>query len=279
MGLNLMYITNQPEVARIAEAAGVQRIFVDMEYIGKDARQAGMDTVKNHHTIADVRAIKNAVTNAQVMCRVNPIHPATDAYGSSEEEINGAIEAGADILMLPFFKTAEEVREFVRLVDGRVRTLLLFETPEAVENLDEILDVPGIDEVFIGLNDLSLGYGLHFMFALLADGTVEKICRRFAERNLPYGFGGIASLGHGLLPSEYVIREHYRLNSTCVILSRSFCDVQEMESLDEIRDVFHRGIHDIHALEQECADRIGDAAYFEQNRQEVVRRVGLVGAV
>lgn len=49
--LNLMYITNDPAVARIAEDSGVDRIWVDMEFIGKSARQGGMDTVQLHHTI------------------------------------------------------------------------------------------------------------------------------------------------------------------------------------------------------------------------------------
>ena len=44
MALKLMYITNRPEVAQIAESAGVDRIFVDLEYIGKAQRQGGMDT-------------------------------------------------------------------------------------------------------------------------------------------------------------------------------------------------------------------------------------------
>ena len=35
MPLKLMYITNDPSVAKIAESAGVDRIFVDMEYIMK----------------------------------------------------------------------------------------------------------------------------------------------------------------------------------------------------------------------------------------------------
>ena len=42
MPLKLMYITNSEDVAHIAEEAGVDRIFVDMEYIGKN-RQAGWD--------------------------------------------------------------------------------------------------------------------------------------------------------------------------------------------------------------------------------------------
>ena len=102
MALKLMYITNRPEIARIVENAGVDRIFVDMEYIGKDIRQGGMDTVQSHHTVADIRAIASAVTKAQVMVRVNPIHEASESYISSAEEIDAAIEAGADILMLPF---------------------------------------------------------------------------------------------------------------------------------------------------------------------------------
>lgn len=51
MALKLMYITNNPKVAKIAEEAGVDRIFVDMEYIGKAKRQGGMDTVQSHHTV------------------------------------------------------------------------------------------------------------------------------------------------------------------------------------------------------------------------------------
>ena len=55
MSLKLMYITNQPEIAQIAESAGVDRIFVDLEYIGKSDRQGGMGTVQSRHTIDDVK--------------------------------------------------------------------------------------------------------------------------------------------------------------------------------------------------------------------------------
>ena len=36
MALNLMYITNNPEVALIAEETGVDRIMIDLEIIGKE---------------------------------------------------------------------------------------------------------------------------------------------------------------------------------------------------------------------------------------------------
>lgn len=68
------------------------------------------------------------------------------------------IDNGADILMLPYFKNERDVEKFLRMVNGRTRTIPLVETPEAVDSIDKILKMDGIDEIFIGLNDLSLGY-------------------------------------------------------------------------------------------------------------------------
>ena len=270
MALTMMYITNNPAVARMAEEAGVDRIWVDLEYIGKAKRQGGMDTVQSHHTIEDIKVIRGAIRRAELLVRVNPIHEATADYGDSRSEIEAAIAAGADRLMLPYFKTAAEVESFLRLVDGRVKNVLLLETPEAVAAIDEILRLPGIDEIHIGLNDLSLGYGMKFMFQLLADGTVERLCLKFREAGLPYGFGGIASPGKGLLPAERIIREHYRLGSTRVILSRSFCNTEKIRDLDEVRRVFENGMREIRALEAECEEH---ASYFWDNRREAERAI------
>jgi hypothetical protein len=271
-----MYITNDPAVAKIAEASGVDRIFIDMEYIGKGDRQGGMDTVQSHHTPADIARVKAAVSKAKLMVRVNPIHNATADYGSSKEEIDAAIEAGADILMLPYFKTPEEVAEFVRLVDGRAVTLPLVETPEAAERIHEILAVEGIDEIYVGLNDLSLGYGMNFMFRLLADGTVERLCNAFRDKGIPYGFGGIAAIGQGLLPAERVIAEHYRLGSECVILSRSFCNAAG-KSIEEIQSVFEPGVAAIRDRETECGTMTAEG--FEENRLAVVDAVDKICAI
>ncbi len=276
--LNLMYITNDPAVARIAEANGVDRIWVDMEFIGKSARQGGMDTVQLHHTVDDIRAIRAAVSKAEVLVRVNPIHEATADYGDSAWEIPAAIDAGADVVMLPFFKTADEVKTFLDLVGGRAKTMLLVETPEAAERIDEILALEGIDEVHIGLNDLSLGYGMKFMFQLLADGTVERLCLKCREKGIPYGFGGIAALGKGMLPAERVIREHYRLGSTRAILSRSFCNTSVVTDVSQIDRIFRTGMAEIRALEAECAAHAPEDAYYTENQRQVAMAVKVIHA-
>ena len=268
--LNLMYITKRPEIARIAEEAGVDWIFVDMEFIGKDARQGGLDTVQNHHTVQDVRNVKDAVTKAKVLVRVNPIHETLGDYPSSEDEINASIEAGADIVMLPFFKTIAEVEWFIRIVGGRAKTCLLVETPEAALLLDDILNVEGIDMIHLGLNDLHLALGMKFMFELLSDGTVDRLASKIKARGIPFGFGGVATLTGGAMPGSMVIKEHYRLGSSMVIVSRSFCNTDKITDLEEVRHIFQTGIADIRRLEEE-AERA--ATYFSNNRRAVIDSV------
>lgn len=276
-GLKLMYITNNPKVAVIAENSGVDRVFVDMEYIGKSDRQGGMDTVQSHHTLEDIAKIKSVVKKAKVLARINPIHDATSEYCSSKEEIDGAIKNGADIIMLPFFKTKKEVEKFVSLVDGRAKTMLLVETAEAVDVIDDILSVSGIDEMYIGLNDLSLSKKQKFMFIPLADGTVDNLIEKFKAKNIPFGFGGIAALGKGDVPADMIIPEHYRLGSSSVILSRSFCNTSSVSDYDKLQEDFLDNILAIRALEEKCLsgdiDFMENRKIFTESVDKVVKRI------
>lgn len=253
MALTLMYITNNPLTAHIAQEAGVDRIWIDMEYIGKDERQGGMDTVRNHHTIDDIKKMRPIVTNAELMVRVNPLHTAAEDYCSSEDEIIQSIEAGADVIMLPMFKTADDVKKFVSYVDGRAKVQLLVETAEAAAKIDSILEVPGVDEIHIGLNDLHLAMHKAFMFELICDDTVASLCKKIKAKGIKYGFGGIARVGYGMLPAEHIIAEHYRLGSTAAILSRGFCDANIVKDPMEIESIFVKGVSDIRLKEHEVA--------------------------
>lgn len=259
MALKLMYITNNPDVALIAEKYGVDRIWIDLETLGKEERQKGMNTVKSKHTVEDVKKIKPLLSRAKMLVRVNPWNR------NSLKEIESVIEAGADIIMLPMWKSTREVFEFIETVNRRCKTILLLETKEAVECLDQVLVNGGMDEIYIGLNDLHLSYGKEFMFELLVDGTVEKLTKKISAAGLPYGFGGIARLGQGELPAEKIIMEHYRLGSTRVILSRSFCNTDLIMELSEIDEIFRKNIKNLRKYESE----ICHITNFNENHEEV----------
>ena len=260
--LKLMYITNDPVVAKIAADAGVDRIFIDMEVLGKAERQGGMDTVQSHHVPEDIAKVRAAIGgSAEIMARVNPLNP------NSQAEIDASIENGADVIMLPMWRTADDLRQLVSMVDGRAKVMPLLETDTAAENLSEAVKVSGIDQMHIGLNDLHLCYHQKFMFQLLADGTVDRLCAQLRGANIPYGFGGVGRPGSGTLPAEHIIGEHYRLGSQYVILSRSFCDTGKVTELDEIRRIFTEGVADIRRVEQDCAAWTQEQ--FEENHRRV----------
>lgn len=259
-----MYITNKPWVAKIAEAAGVDWIFIDMEYLDKAARQGELDTVQNYHTVEDVKRIHESLTKAKLLVRCNHI------YDGSEDEINAIIANGADIVMLPYFKTIKEVQLFIKYVGGRAQTCLLVETPEAGMLLDEILELKGIDMIHIGLNDMHLALGMKFMFQLLSDGTVDQLAKKIKAKGIPFGFGGIATLDGGAVPGAMILKEHYRLGSSMVIVSRSFCNTDVVTDEEEVRRIFFEGINKIRQLEKEAYQA---SHYFTDNHEAVINAV------
>lgn len=229
--MKFMIIENDLELIKKYDSIGVDRIFIDLEILGKKERQGHLDTVISNHSLEDIKNIKPLLNNSELLVRINPINE------NSKFEIDTCINYGADILMLPMFKTKKEVETFISFVDGRVKTCLLLETTQALCRIDDILEVDGIDEIHIGLNDLHLAMNLDFMFELLSGGIVDYLVNKLRNKNIPFGFGGIATLDSGMISGEMVLKEHIRLDSSMVILSRAFKKAA-IESFSEFEKEF-----------------------------------------
>jgi len=268
--MNLMILAADPQSAIEAQNAGVDRIFYDLEWIGKAERQHGRNTVKSNNNIDDIPAVREVLNESELLVRTNPIH----AY--SKEEVEKAIAYGADVLMLPMVMDQHDVEQYVEMVAGRAKVCIMIETAAAMARLDKILAIPGVDELFIGLNDLHISMGLTFMFELLSDGLVEYIAQKCNKVGMPFGFGGIARIGEGDLPSDNILGEHVRLGSTSVILSRTFKGVvgvdknaRKIDLSEEVLKVRDR-MEEINkwTVEQHAENRkkIADAVDFVVNK-------------
>ena len=145
-----------------------------------------------------------------------------------------------------------------------------------MSNIDEILEVEGIDEIHIGLNDLHLAYHKDFMFELICDDTISSLCKKIAAKGIKYGFGGIARVGYGMLPAEYIIAEHYHLGSTAAILSRGFCDANIVKNPKEIESIFIEGVKNIRLKEKEV-ERFSEEEY-NRNLDMIREKVALIVA-
>lgn len=224
--IELLQITNDPALAQRYDAIPGIRIFMDLERNGKAQRQAGRNTFISDHQVDDIAPVKAVLRRSQLMVRVNPLHPGSAA------EVDAVVTAGADLLMLPMFTNAAQLREFCALVAGRCPVVPLLENADALASVADWVDTPGLYEVFVGLNDLHLSLGCRFMFEPLAAGLVEGVARQVLARGLRFGFGGIARLDEGLLPGRDVLAEHLRLGSQAVILSRTFREVDSAQPLE-----------------------------------------------
>src|SRR6476620_10992763 len=108
--LDLIQITNDPAFARRCDALDGMRLFVDLERLGKAERQAGRDTFISRHAIEDVARVRAAARRSRLMVRVNPLNP------DSAREVEAVLAQGPDLLMLPMFQCASDLREFASLV-------------------------------------------------------------------------------------------------------------------------------------------------------------------
>jgi len=148
--------------------------------------QAGWDsvTVDLQHGVQDYQSM---VACFQAM-QSHPVLPMVRVPWSEPGIVGKVLDAGAYGVICPMVNTADEARAFVsycryppagKRSNGPIRAgiygvgttyqstanqevlcLPMIETQEAVDNLDAILDVPGIDAVYIGPSDLGFSMGL-----------------------------------------------------------------------------------------------------------------------
>ncbi len=169
-----------------AVRAGYDCIWLDLEHRGFDFRE--LQALMAHFRLYDIDCMLRAPTLEK-----------TGLYRYLEE--------GATGLMIPHVSTAERARELVQAVkfppigdrgldnagfdsDYRINensleyvewanreTFLVvqIETPQAVENIEEIAAVPGLDMLFLGPGDLGLRYQLDGDDGSRLEAAFEKV--------------------------------------------------------------------------------------------------------
>lgn len=162
--------TTTPNIARMLAACGFKYFIIDCEH-----------GAFNEESVASIISVAKGA-DIIPMVRVPEIR---------KDTISKPLEAGAMGLLIPQIKTADDAKRVVeearyaplgnrgishtKMHDNyrgmsdpkhtknqneEVMIILQIETKEAIENLDEILSVEGIDAALIGPNDLSQSYGV-----------------------------------------------------------------------------------------------------------------------
>ncbi len=221
----LLLFSTDPAFIQQAVRSGVDGVMVDWERVGKEERQRFANTQISGDTLDDLRRVR-AATQARVVCRLNHFGTAT------AEEVEQAIEAGADEILLPMVRSLEEVEAVLNQAGGRCGVGILVETVAAIRLAPELAGLP-LARAYVGLNDLAIERGTPNIFTAVADGTVERLRSLFQA---PFGFGGLTlpEGGHPI-PCRLLIGEMSRLDCDFSFLRRSFHrDVQGRDLAIEI---------------------------------------------
>jgi 2-keto-3-deoxy-L-rhamnonate aldolase RhmA len=210
--VDLFLFTVSPSLARDVVLAGAAGVIVDWERRGKARRQEGQDTQINEDTPQDLERVR-AATDGRVLCRVNGYGPWTAG------EVEAAVARGADELLLPMVRTADEVDRVLDVVAGRCGVGVLVETQDAVAAVDALAS-RALSRLYVGLNDLRIDRGSQRLFAPLVDGTVDRVRARV---EVPFGVAGLTRPDAGRpVPSRLLAGELARLGADFTFLRRSF---------------------------------------------------------
>jgi 2-keto-3-deoxy-L-rhamnonate aldolase RhmA len=186
---------NSPEVADLLAGLGFDWLFIDAEHGALEPH----DVLLLLHAIAD---------RTPALVRI----PSTD-----EAWVKRALDAGADGIIVPQVGTVEQAEritrwahyppggsrglgtartnryglgltESLRAAPDRVTVVVQAETAEAVQNIDDIARVRGIDAVFVGPYDLSasLGYPGEVDHPVVR-AAIERIAGACREADVPAG--------------------------------------------------------------------------------------------
>jgi hypothetical protein len=264
----LFLFSTDVDLIRAAVEGGAAGAVVDWEYIGKAERQAGFDTQINHDTLEDLRRVR-ACTAARVLCRINAFGPWT------QKEIEAAVQAGADEILLPMVRSVEEVERVLEWAKGRCGVGILIETQEAVAICERLAQLP-LTRAYLGLHDLAIERRTPNPFRAIPDGIVERVRSAFP---IPFGFAGLTLPDRGFpIPCRLLIAEMARLGCSFSFLRRSFLrDIvgrdPQMEIpriLEALREAFRQPLPAREAMHQELLRAIEEADAFFSNRNRMV---------
>lgn len=196
-----------PNIVRMMSAAGFDYLIIDNEhgYFSND-------------TIANMAAIANGI-NMPIIVRISDV---------SRAQITKLLDIGVDGLLVPMIESKEqlekcinyakyppignrgvstqrahtnynpkEIKETLKNSNNKTMIFAQIESRKGIKNLKDILEVPFVDGIFIGPNDLSLDLGDIGNFESKDfEESCEYIINECSKKNIPIG---LISSKHDLL--------------------------------------------------------------------------------
>ena len=184
--------TGSPAVAEILANAGFDWIAVDMEHssIAIDEFASAARGVWGRGPITAARVRENdtlAIRQVLDMGAECVIIPLVNNKDDALRAVRSAKYPPEGVRGFGYCRANRWGRDFdayAARANRDVAVIVMIESKEAVENIDEILSVDGVDGVFIGPYDMSGSYGIT---GQTANPIIVDACKKVAEACLRHG--------------------------------------------------------------------------------------------
>lgn len=182
--------------AEIAAGAGFDAIVIDMQHgpVGYESAVSMIQVIDDERVAPFVRVPWNEPTMIQrvldagatgIICPMVSNRAECEAFvGACKYPPRGYRSNGA------YRASRVYGADYPAWANDHVVAMAMIETREAFEKLDDILDTPGLDAVFVGPSDLCLsmyGYVAMDHVAQPMLGHMEEIARRATAKGIPAG--------------------------------------------------------------------------------------------
>jgi 2-keto-3-deoxy-L-rhamnonate aldolase RhmA len=201
IGLGLR-IARTVEIGRVLGTCGYDFAFIDMEHsalsidnavqIGVACQDAGVTPLVRvpgyEHYLAT--RVLDAGAMGIVFPHVDTAEHAARLVSQCKYPPQGHRSAAGAMAQLNF--QAVPQKEASELVNRNTLVIIMLETPQAIENVDAIAAVPGVDVLLIGSNDLCMEMGIPSQFdSPRLSQAVERTVAACRAHGKHPGFGGV----------------------------------------------------------------------------------------
>ncbi len=212
--------TDDPKLAGVAAAAGVQNIGPDLEVTGKLERQAGTSSLLSGHALESLPMLRPVLPAGTLFVRTDP--PSDQLL----TQIDSMIAQGVTCFMFPMIRNLEQAQQLTAYVGNRAKVVLMIEHADVLDQVEQLAQLPDLHALYIGVNDLALSVGYASRFGPIADGLLDDLASRLHRSGIRFGFLGAAdfsSTAENLpVPPDLALAEMVRLGARWIMFARSF---------------------------------------------------------
>ena len=170
----------------------------DLDFVVIDAQYGAFDITGIRETITSIKQSDHSNKVAAI------VRTPLAVRDMPQQVVSQLLGAGVDGLMFPDVETRAQAQAAVDSMrtggnglwpvdpEGKLIAMIQIESPTAIQNLEDILEVAGVGVLFLGPTDMATAIGADGPDAAAVETMVQEVLQVCLARNIPCGYPIVA---------------------------------------------------------------------------------------